>query len=144
MRTLLIQFMKGSFPYREYNALERLSEWIDIERFGTDLFVLQKREATSEEQAEIAAGLHRAQHAFKEKSHDIVILDEICVAVHFGAVKSGEVEKLIKDKPSDIELILTGRYCPEEWYNLADLVTEMKEIKHYYTQGVLSRPGIDS
>ena len=144
MRTLLIQFMKGSFPYREYNSLERLSEWIDLERFGTDRFVLEKREATDDECNQISAGLSRARKAFELHSHDIVILDEICVAVHFGAVNADEVVKLIKNRPADIELILTGRYCPEEWYNLADLVTEMKEIKHYYTQGVLSRPGIDS
>ncbi|MBU1921429.1 cob(I)yrinic acid a,c-diamide adenosyltransferase [bacterium] len=144
MRTLLIQFMKGSFPYREYKSLELLSEWIDVERFGTDKFVIEKRKATEDECREISAGLSRVRRAFDEHSHDIVVLDEVCVAVYFGVVQAEEVIKLIKNRPADIELILTGRYCPEEWYDLADLVTEMKEVKHYYAQGILSRPGIDS
>ena len=143
-RTLLIQFMKSSFPYNEYESLKSLSEWIEVERFGADQFVIEKRKATENESKEISAGLLRAREAYKELSYDLVILDEVCVAVHFGAVIAENVVKLIHDKPPAVELILTGRYCPEAWYELADLVTEMKEIKHYYTQGVLSRPGIDS
>jgi cob(I)alamin adenosyltransferase len=144
MRTLLIQFMKGNFPYREHNSLKLLEEWITVERFGTDRFVIEKRPPSAEEKAAIAEGLTRARRAFEEHSHDIVILDEVCVSVHFGALSGDEVLDLIKLRPSETELILTGRYCPIEWYDYADLVTEMTEIKHYYTQGVLSRPGIDS
>jgi cob(I)alamin adenosyltransferase len=144
MRTLLIQFMKESFPYREHNSLKLLEEWITVERFGTDRFVIEKRLPSAEEKAATADGLIRAREAFDEKSHDIVILDEVCVSVHFGALSGYEVLDIIKLRPPETELILTGRYCPIEWYDCADLVTEMKEIKHYYTQGVLSRPGIDS
>jgi cob(I)alamin adenosyltransferase len=144
MRTLLIQFMKGSFPYREYKSLKLLEEWITVERFGTDRFVIEKRPPTTEECSEISAGLIRAKRAFDEHSHDIVILDEVCVSVHFGALSGDEVLDIIKLRPPETELILTGRYCPAEWYDYADLVTEMTEVKHYYTQGILSRPGIDS
>ena len=144
MHTLLIQFMKGSFPYREYKSLELLKEWITVERFGTDQFVIEKRQPTMNEKTAIAEGLTRARRAFKEHSHEIVILDEVCVSVHFGALLGDDVLDLIKARPPDTELILTGRYCPVEWYEYADLVTEMTEIKHYYMQRVLSRPGIDS
>jgi cob(I)alamin adenosyltransferase len=143
-KTLLIQFMKASFPYREYESLKHLNDFITVERFGTDKFVIEKRQPTSEECEEISAGLKRAARAFTESSHDIVILDELCVAVYFKAIQSDTVISLLKDKPEPLELILTGRYCPPDWIDLADLVTEMTEIKHYYTQGVLSRPGIDS
>jgi cob(I)alamin adenosyltransferase len=144
MRTLLIQFMKESFPYREHNSLKLLEEWITVERFGTDQFVVEKRPPSSEEKAAIAEGLVRARRAFDEHSHELVILDEVCVSVYFGALTGNEVLEIIKLRPPETELILTGHYCPVEWYEHADLVTEMTEIKHYYTQGVLSRPGIDS
>ena len=76
--------------------------------------------------------------------YDLIILDEICVAIYFGLLKTEDVILLINVKPENVELILTGRYCPTELIDKADLVTEMKEVKHYYSQGVLSRKGIES
>ncbi len=75
--------------------------------------------------------------------YDIIILDEICVALYYNLVKLEEVFQLLSDKPKHIEIIMTGRYCPKELLEEADLVTEMKEIKHYYQKGVTARKGIE-
>ena len=74
----------------------------------------------------------------------IGIFNEVCVAIHFGLLKTEDVFSLLDEKPEPIELILTGRYCPPELIENADLVTEIQEIKHYYQKGVAARKGIES
>lgn len=76
--------------------------------------------------------------------YDIIILDEVIVAIYFKLFETKDIVEFIKSKPENVELILTGRYCPEELIDLADLVTEMQEIKHYYQKGITSRRGIES
>ena len=75
---------------------------------------------------------------------NIIILDEICVSIYFKLLSIDDVLPILDQKPKDVELILTGRYCPKEIIEKADLVTEMKEIKHYYKDGITSRRGIES
>ena len=82
--------------------------------------------------------------ALKEKKYDLIILDEVCVSIYFGLIEKNDVLPFFENKPDNVELILTGRYCPEEFIEKADLVTEMKEVKHYYHDGVKSRRGIES
>ena len=74
----------------------------------------------------------------------LIILDKAIVAIYFKLIKTEELIEIIKLKPEKVELILTGRYCPDELIELADLVTEMKEVKHYYQKGIKSRKGIES
>jgi cob(I)alamin adenosyltransferase len=143
LRTLFIHFMKD-YQYSEIHGLFFLSQFIQIEQFGNDRFVVERREPTAEETASIKEALARTRRAYKDNQHDIIVLDEIFPAFYFGIIKIEEILSLIKDKPEHIELVLTGRYCPQEVIDAADLVTEMKEVKHYYAQGVLSRQGIDS
>ena len=76
--------------------------------------------------------------------YDIVVMDEVCVAIHFGLLKTETVLLLLEKKPMFVEIILTGRYCPPELIEKADLVTEMHEIKHYYQRGIEARKGIES
>ena len=78
-----------------------------------------------------------------EGKYDIVILDELTIAIHLKLLTTGEVLELLSHKRPETEIVITGRYAPQELIDAADLVTEMKEIKHYYTSGVLSRDGID-
>jgi cob(I)alamin adenosyltransferase len=84
-----------------------------------------------------------ARRAIASREFDIVVLDEINVAVDLGLLKKEEVLRLLDERPSDVELILTGRHAAQEIMERADLVTEMKEIKHYYRKGVESRTGIE-
>ncbi|MGD9140135.1 MAG: cob(I)yrinic acid a,c-diamide adenosyltransferase, partial [bacterium] len=97
-----------------------------------------------EEDLRLAAeGMDLARKAVKEAVHDILILDEINCAVDYGLVDVDEVLDLVRSKPEKMELIMTGRYAPRELMEVADLVTEMKEIKHHYNTGVEMREGIE-
>ena len=85
-----------------------------------------------------------ARKAMSSGKYDIVIMDEVCVTIFFGLLKTQDVLSLLEEKPESVELILTGRYCPPELIKKADLVTGMQEIKHYYQKGVAARKGIES
>ncbi len=142
-RCLLIQFMKVGFPYSELAALLCFEGMIDVEQFGDDDHVLEKRVPTIEERAVARQGLTRCRQALLSGEYDLIILDEVCPAVHFGLLDEGEVAELFSLRTERADLLLTGRYCPPAWIEAADVVTEMTEIKHYYTRGVTSRKGID-
>ena len=143
LKTFIVQFMKDH-PYGEVESLKRLGKWITIEQFGNDEFVL-KREHPNNTDVEV---VHKALAQVREKmisgKFDLIILDEVCVAIYFRLLNVSEILKLIEEKPEPIELILTGRYCPTELIDKADLVTEMKEVKHYYQKGIIARKGIES
>lgn len=143
MRSFILMFMKD-FPYGEVRALEPLAEWITIEKYGNDAFVYARQLPSDDDIATARAGLQRAEEVMLSGEYDLVILDEICVTTYFKLLTPNEVLPLLEKKPPHAELILTGRYCPPEWLERADLVTEMTEVKHYYQQGVLSRKGIES
>ena len=85
-----------------------------------------------------------AMEAASGGDYDLVILDELNVAMHFGLVSWSEVESIIDAKAEGTELVITGRNAPKELMDRADLVTEMREIKHYYSQGVMARKGIEN
>jgi len=135
------QFMKGQ-KYGELEAAKRLSPYITIEQFGKPTFVHVDK-ATEEDIQLAKKGLARSREAMLSGKYDIVILDEINVAIFFKLVTTENVLSFIEEKPTGVELILTGRYAPKELIEKADLVTEMKEIKHYYAQGVQARKGIE-
>ena len=143
LKSYIVQFMKDH-PYGEVGSLKNLSQWVTLEQFGNDEFVL-KREHPDRKDVEIAQrGLYKAREKMLSGKYDIIILDEVCVAIYFHLLKVDEVLKLINKKPVHVELILTGRYCPQELSEKADLVTDMKEVKHYYQKGIIARKGIES
>jgi len=143
LKSYIAQFMK-EYPYNELNSLKYLNEWITIEQFGGDDFVYKKEQPGKEELEKARKGLHSAKDKMLSDKYDIIILDEAIVAIYFKLIETNELIDFIKQKPGSVELILTGRYCPEELIELADLVTEMKEVKHYYQKGISSRRGIES
>ncbi len=143
LKTYIAQFMK-EFPYNELNSLKHLSEWITIEQFGGDEFVYKKELPGKEELTKARKGLQSAKEKMLSGNFDLIILDEAIIAIYFKLIETKDIIEFIKAKPEDVELILTGRYCPNELIELADLVTEMKEVKHYYQKGVTSRKGIES
>jgi len=142
-RTYIAQFMK-EFPYNELISLKYLSKWITIEQFGGDEFVYKKELPGKEELAKAKKGLQSAKEKMISGDYDLIILDEAIVAIYFKLIVTEDLIEFIKTKPTNVELILTGRYCPAELIDLADLVTEMKEVKHYYQKGITSRKGIES
>ena len=142
-KAYIAQFMK-EFPYNELISLKHLSEWITIEQFGGDEFVLKKELPGEKELVKARKGLQSAKEKMLSGEYDIIILDEAIVAIYFKLIETKDLIEFINTKPTNVELILTGRYCPEELIKLADLVTEMNEVKHYYQKGITSRRGIES
>jgi cob(I)alamin adenosyltransferase len=140
LRTYIGQFMKGQ-PYGELDAL-RDHPHITIEQYG-DVRCLRREEVTAEHVAQAQRGLEQAREAMLSGEYDIVVLDEINVAIWFGLLTADEVLAFLDEKPEHVEVILTGRRAPQELIERADLVTEMREVKHYYQQGVAARKGIE-
>ena len=140
MRTYIGQFMKGQ-RYGELAALED-HPFIVVEQYG-DIRCIRREEVTAEHVAQAQQGLSRARTALLSGEYDIVVLDEINVTIWFGLLSVEEVLALLDERPSHVEVILTGRRAPEELIARADLVTEMREVKHYYVQGVPARRGIE-
>jgi cob(I)alamin adenosyltransferase len=143
LKSYIAQFMK-EYPYKELNSLKHLSKWITIEQFGGDEFVYKKELPGKDDLEKASKGLQIAREKMLGGEYDLIILDESIVAIYFRLIETKELIEFIKSKPENVELILTGRYCPEELIELADLVTEMKEVKHYYQKGITSRRGIES
>lgn len=143
LKTFIVQFMKD-FPYGEVKSIGYLSPWVTLEQYGNDTFVIDQRQPGENDIAAAQKGMKRAQAAMASGKYDIVILDEVCVAIHFGLLKTDTLLPLLEENPHSVELILTGRYCPPELMEKADLVTEMKAVKHYYQKGITARQGIES
>lgn len=142
LKVLVIQFMKGNILYGELEAAKRLSPYLTIKQMGRETFVSK----TNPDPVDIELArkaLKLAKEALQSKEYDIVILDEINVAVDYGLIPLSEVLELMDSKPDSVELVLTGRYAKPEILEKADLVTEMVEIKHYYQKGIQSREGIE-
>jgi len=141
LRVHIIYFMKGNYPYREQRALAKLPD-ISFSTFGQDYFV-DPANVKPEEKEEARRGLEKAREVIHSGNYDLVILDEINVAVGWKLLEVDKVLELIKNKPKNVELILTGRYADAKLVESADLVTEMVKIKHPYDRGIEARGGID-
>lgn len=142
LRVLMIQFMKGGGPYGEHAAAEKLAPLLTIIPTGRPGWV--KRPVPDPEDVDLArAAFAQARTAVTGGEYDLVILDELNGAVSFNLVPVADVLELIRIRPATVELVLTGRDAPEEVIAAADLVTEMREIKHYYRAGIPSRNGIE-
>lgn len=141
MKTYIGQFMKGQ-SYGELIMSNNLA-WLTIEQFGKNTFVHVKNPPNPEDVKLARDGLRRCKEVITNSDYDIIVLDEVCVAQYFNLITTDEIIDVIKTKPSNMELILTGRYAHDSLIEIADLVTEMKEIKHYFKEGILSRKGIE-
>jgi cob(I)alamin adenosyltransferase len=141
LRVVMIQFMKGSKNYGEVMIASKIPNF-EILQFGLPTFV--EKGNPSEEDLRLARlGMDFARKAIGQGKYDMVILDEINCAIDYGLVESSEVLELVKGKPEGVEIILTGRYAPQELLDAADLVTEMREVKHHYQAGIGAREGIE-
>lgn len=142
MRTYVGQFMKGQF-YHELESVKKVSPSIVIEQYGHPDFCVPGR--TCPEDRRLAAeGLEKIRYAISSGDYDIVVMDEINTALYFELLPPADILDVIKNKPKELELVLTGRYARDDIIAAADLVTEMREVKHYFEQGVTSRPGIEN
>ncbi len=142
--TYIGQFMKGGAgpDYGELEAVTALNGRITIEQFGQPAFVYAGQ-TTPQDHSLAQKGLERVQEAMSSGAYQLVVLDEINVALYFNLLTVQDVLDLIEHKPDDVELVLTGRRVPEEILARADYVTEMQERKHPYQQGIQARRGIE-
>ncbi|MCE5211621.1 MAG: cob(I)yrinic acid a,c-diamide adenosyltransferase [Deltaproteobacteria bacterium] len=137
----VLQFMKGR-KYGEFIAAEKYLPRLTIRMSGLDSFVMRDHPAAID--IEMAQkGLDTARRAIMSGKYNMVILDEINVALDFKLIKLKDVIELIKNKPTAMDLILTGRYAPEKIIKLADTVSDIQEIKHHYNAGIKDRAGIE-
>jgi len=139
LRVCVYQFIKGK-PYGEHKALKRLGG-VDVIQCGRRCFI--KRSPAKKDVEMAKNGLEKARQIIASGKYDVVILDEINVTPKLGLIKTKNIVNLLKEKPSRLELVLTGRYCPKSLYKHADLITDMREIKHPYQRGIKARRGIE-
>lgn len=141
LKVFVVQFIKGGFDYGELYVVGKLPN-LELKAFGRGKFVMQK--PASEEDVRLAGkAFDLAKKVVNSGEYDVVVLDEINVAVHLGLIDVKEVVELVKRKPEHVELVLTGRYAPSKIIDLADLVTEMREVKHPYQKSIAARKGIE-
>ncbi|MBN1472154.1 MAG: cob(I)yrinic acid a,c-diamide adenosyltransferase [Syntrophaceae bacterium] len=140
-KVFILQFMKGR-EYGEFIAAEKYLPNITVRKSGLDSFVMRGNPAAIDI-ALAQKGLDIAKKSIVSGKYDMVILDEINVALDFKLIKLKEVVDLIKNKPTALNLILTGRYAPKEIIKLADTVSDIQEIKHHYNAGIKDRAGIE-
>jgi cob(I)alamin adenosyltransferase len=141
LKVLIIQFMKGK-KYGEVLAAEQYLPNLTIVRSGLDSFVMKNNPAPVD--IELARqGLNLAKKALSSGEYSMVILDEINVALDFKLIPLDDVLDMIRSRHSSVDVVLTGRYAPPEIIEIADTVSEVKEIKHHYSKGVKERAGIE-
>jgi cob(I)alamin adenosyltransferase len=141
MKVLMIQFMKGD-QYGELESSKRLSPYLTLRQVGRETFISISNPDPRDLQL-AQEGFSIAKKAIQNNEYDIVILDEINLAVDYGLIPMAEILHLIDSKPEEVELILTGRNVKREIIERADLITEMVDRKHYYGKGVPARKGIE-
>jgi cob(I)alamin adenosyltransferase len=142
MKVYMIQFMKGDIHYGELKVQENIPN-LEIVQFGKPTFVNKNNPAI--EDIELAQlGLDHAKVIIEEGQYDIVILDELNVAIDFKLVEIEKVIKIIETKPKHVEIIITGRNAKKEIIDMADLVTNMRKVKHYFDAGVGARRGFEN
>jgi cob(I)alamin adenosyltransferase len=141
LRVCIIVFMKGHYPYSEWKFLSGIPG-VRIERFGLDKFT-DPANPDPEAAEEAGKALAAARRAVLGGEYDMVVLDEVIIAAAWKLVDEEDVAQLIREKPGNVELILTGRFAGEKLVGLADMVTECRKVKHPYDRGIKARRGID-
>lgn len=148
-KVLILQFIKGAWKYGELEAvaaLGRINGNIEIRSMG-DGFVFHNKKEDEEEFAHKKALAQKAWEIVSEEvmsgNWDLVVLDEVNYAIHFGMITAEEVADLLQKRPSRLNMILTGRYADPVLIDMADTVTEMKSVKHAFEKGIRARKGIE-
>jgi cob(I)alamin adenosyltransferase len=142
MKVLMIQFMKGNIRYGELESAKKLAPYLIIKQVGRETFISKSNPDPKDLQM-AQEGFGVAKKAIQNKEYDIVILDEINLAIDYGLISLEDLLQLMDSKPETVELILTGRNVKSEILKRADLVTDMVDKKHYYDKGVPAREGIE-
>lgn len=140
LKVFIGQFVKG-MPYSEFAILKRLQDMITIKQYGRECFI--DKEPSEEDINRARQGLSELGNIILSGRYDLIIIDEVTIATYYNLFTTADILSIIDDRPEHVEIVITGRYAEPELLERADLVTEMKEIKHYYTRGIEARTGIE-
>ncbi|HPC37084.1 MAG TPA: cob(I)yrinic acid a,c-diamide adenosyltransferase [Candidatus Marinimicrobia bacterium] len=140
LKVFIGQFLKGA-EYSEIKALRQLAPGIEIKQYGRRCFIKDKPD---EEDIRLAQnGLREMESVIQSGDYNLVILDEANIAVYYNLFSVDELLKVVQNRPKQVEIVITGRNADSRIIAAADLVTEMREIKHYYQKGIAARLGIE-
>ena len=143
-KVCMLQFIKGSWHYGEMDSSKKLEPYLELIAIGKGFVGILDDNSPREEHEKYAVeSLKICREKILSEEYDIVILDEVNYAVNLGLIDVKDIVKLINEKPVALDLVLTGNHAKEEIIELADLVTEMKEIKHPFKSGIKAKKGID-
>ena len=142
LNVFILQFMKRNKKIGELKALTQTDLPITLKQYGRRVF-FRTRTCEPMDIHRAHQGLEAFKIAMKDNAYDLIILDEINMAIHFGLLNIEEVIEAIEQKPPELHLVLTGRNAHQKLIEMADLVTEMREVKHHYHQGVHAQEGIE-
>jgi len=143
-KVCMLQFIKGSWHYGEMTSSKRLEPEFDLTAIGKGFVGIIDDKSPIEEHKKIAEeALRVAQKKINSREYNIIILDEINYAIKLGLINLEDVLEIISNKPKSVSLVLTGNYARDEVIERADLVTEMREIKHPFKSGIKAKKGID-
>lgn len=140
LKVYIAQFAKG-METSELKSLKKISKQVAVKQFGARSFL--NSQPTETDRAFAGRGLAAVEKTVRRGGYDVVILDEVCVACRYHLIPVRKIVDLVIKKPEHVEIVLTGRCAPKEFMKLADIVTEMKEVKHYFIRGVTARNGIE-
>jgi cob(I)alamin adenosyltransferase len=140
LNVYIAQFLKG-MKYSELITLQKLTDYITLKQYGRNCFINGK--PLEEDIRSAREGLREVREIMLSGRYQVIILDEANIATHYNLFSVEDLLALIRIKPDDVELVITGRYADTRIIEAADLVTEMKDIKHYYRNGISARDGIE-
>jgi cob(I)alamin adenosyltransferase len=145
LKVLILQFIKGPWKSGEVKIIEKLKPLIEIEQLGLGFISFKDGKIVDEEEQfkNAKESFEYACEKINSGKYNMVILDEINNLVSYGLLEVKDVINLLKNKPEELYVVLTGRDAPGEFIDIADTVTEMKEIKHAYNKGIIARKGIE-
>jgi cob(I)alamin adenosyltransferase len=143
MKVLMLQFLKGSWHYGELDAVKAFGENFVMKQMGRGFVKVGGAETDPEDVRMVELAWGEAREAILSGNWDLVILDEINYAISYGMLDPAQVAETLKHKPERVHVILTGRNAHPTIIELADTVTEMKQVKHAYEKGVMAQRGIE-
>jgi cob(I)alamin adenosyltransferase len=143
MRVLMLQFLKGSWHYGELDAVQALGDNFVLKQMGRGFVKVGGAETDPEDIRLVEAAWSEAREAIQSGDWDMVVLDEINYAIGYGMLDPAEVAKTLRNRPEMVHVVLTGRNAHPLLVELADTVTEMREVKHAYQKGILAQRGIE-
>lgn len=143
MKVLILQFIKGGWKYGELKAAEKLGPNFEIRQMGEGFIKGADDRSLDEHRHAAQQALEAARIEVSSGRYDLIILDEVLYAIHYGLLGLENVLDLLGQKPENLHLVLTGRNAPPEIIERADLVTEMCEVKHPFTRGIAAQKGIE-